>query len=226
MHAYNTCENNSRYDKIRLTQKWQESTQDIGAGHFIQFLKIAILGNWNFSHSGNFVVNLFVIEASKTCKKNCWNIIRKEGNDMKSKIISGIPTQAVCNVTGVKRVTLSTWKLKGIVSPSVREIQGRGGDLWSFGDLIEVKTIVKLKDMGLSLQKIRKVVTWLKSHGYSLNSVILRVAGDSVEAFTDEGLAWDVLKRQGQGVFVFWQGIVNTARSEYETYKVELKEAA
>jgi hypothetical protein len=56
--------------------------------------------------------------------------------------------------------------------------------------------------------------------------VILRVAGDTVEAFTDEGLAWDVLKRQGQGVFVFWQGIVDSAKSEYETYKVELKQAA
>ncbi len=145
---------------------------------------------------------------------------------MNTKVIFGIPTQAICNVTGVKQPTLSTWKQNGIVYPSVREIQGRGGDLWSFGDLVEVKTIVKLKEIGLSLQKIRKVVSWLRGHGYSLGSVILRVAGDTVEAYTDEGLAWDVLKRQGQGVFVFWQGVVNTARSEYETYKIELKQAA
>lgn len=145
---------------------------------------------------------------------------------VKTKVIAGIPTKAICNVTGVKRVTLSTWKMKRIVFPSVRENAGRGGDLWSFGDLVEVKTIVAMKDMGLSLQNIRKVVTWLREHGYSLGSVILRVAGETVEAFTDEGLAWDVLKRQGQGVFVFWQGIVTTAKSEYETYKVELKEAA
>lgn len=145
---------------------------------------------------------------------------------IRSKVIEGIPTKAICNVTGVKRVTLSTWKLKHIVKPSVRENAGRGGDLWSFGDLVEVKTIVSLKEIGLSLQKIRKVITWLRSHGYSLGSVILRVAGDSVEAYTDEGLAFEVLKRQGQGVFVFWQGIVNNAKSEYETYKVELKEAA
>jgi hypothetical protein len=59
-----------------------------------------------------------------------------------------------------------------------------------------------------------------------MGSIILRVASDTVEAYTDEGIAWDVLKRQGQGVFVFWQEVVNTARSEYETYKVELKQAA
>jgi DNA-binding transcriptional MerR regulator len=144
----------------------------------------------------------------------------------KTKLIEGIPTKAICNVTGVKRVTLTTWKIKRIVFPSVREERGMKGDLWSFGDLVEVKAIVAMKGMGLSLQRIRKVVTWLREHGYSLGSVILRVAGDTVEAFTDEGLAWDVLKRQGQGVFVFWQGIVNTAKSEFETYKVELKEAA
>ena len=145
---------------------------------------------------------------------------------VKDKVIEGIPTKAICNVTGVKRTTLTTWKLKRIVYPSVRENAGRGGDLWSFGDLVEVKTIVKLKDIGLSLQKIRKVVTWLREHGYSLGGVILHVSGDTIEAFVDEGIAWDVLKRQGQGVFVFWQGVVNTARSEYETYKVELKQAA
>lgn len=143
-----------------------------------------------------------------------------------SKVIEGIPTKAICNVNGVKRVTLSTWKMKRIVYPSVREKGGYPGDLWSFEDLVEVKTIVSLKEMGLSLQKIRKVVTWLREHGYSLGSVILRVAGDTVEAYTDEGLAWDVLKRQGQGIFVFWQGIVDNAKSEYETYKVELKQAA
>lgn len=144
----------------------------------------------------------------------------------KGEVIEGIPTKAICNVVGVKQPTLSTWKLKGIVSPSVRENAGRSGDLWSFGDLVEVKTIVKLKHMGLSLQKIRKVIAWIREHGYSLGSVILRVSDDTVEAFTDEGLAWDVLKRQGQGVFVFWQGIVTTAKSEYETYKLELKQAA
>ena len=145
---------------------------------------------------------------------------------IKTKLIEGIPTKAICNVTGVKRVTLTTWKIKRIVFPSVREERGMKGDLWSFGDLVEVKAIVAMKDIGLSLQKIRKVVSWLRAHGYSLNSVILRVSGDTVEAFTDEGLAWDVLKRQGQGVFVFWQGIINTAKAEYETYKVELRQAA
>jgi DNA-binding transcriptional MerR regulator len=145
---------------------------------------------------------------------------------VKNKVIVGIPTKAICNVTGVKQSTFSTWKMKRLIFPSIRENAGRGGDLWSFGDLVEVKTIVKLKDMGQSIQKIRKVVSWLREHGYSLGSVILRVAGDTVEAFTDEGLAWDVLKRQGQGVFVFWQGIVDSAKSEYETYKVELKQAA
>lgn len=145
---------------------------------------------------------------------------------IKTKLIEGIPTKAICNVTGVKRVTLTTWKIKRIVFPSVREERGMKGDLWSFGDLVEVKAIVAMKDIGLSLQRIRKVVTWLRSHGYSLNSVILRVAGDTVEAFTSENLAWDVLKRQGQGVFVFWQGIISNAQAEYQSYKVELRQAA
>ncbi len=145
---------------------------------------------------------------------------------MRAKLIIGIPTRAVCNVTGVKQATLSSWKRKGIVAPSVRENQGRGGDLWRFEDLVEIKTIVAMKEMGLSFQKIRQVITWLRNHGYSLHSVVLRVAGDTVEAYADEGLAWDVLKRQGQGVFMFWQGIVENAKADYEAHKVELPLAA
>jgi DNA-binding transcriptional MerR regulator len=123
----------------------------------------------------------------------------------------GISSSDIYDTLGISQQLLSLWVKKSIVKPSVR--RGRRGDpskcgsLWSFYDLLDMKTIIGLRRAGLSMHKVRKVVAWLRQNGYALHSSNLATDGDKVWINLDD-VTVEIIKATNQIVLLDWKIIV------------------
>lgn len=108
---------------------------------------------------------------------------------------------AVCRVVGITYRQLDYWATTGLVEPSVRDAEGSGSQrLYSFEDIVALKVIKRLLDVGVSLQRIRKAIDYVRDRGLSLRNLTLASDGETVYAATDSQDVIDLLQR-GQGVF-------------------------
>lgn len=108
---------------------------------------------------------------------------------------------AVCKVTGVSYRQLDYWTTTGLVSPSVRSAEGSGSQrLYSFEDVLQLKVIKQLLDTGVSLQRIRQAIEFVRERGLSMKNLTLLSDGTSVYAVDDQREIVDLIQR-GQGVF-------------------------
>jgi predicted RNase H-like HicB family nuclease len=74
-------------------------------------------------------------------------------------------TATVAEVTGLTIRQISYWDSSHFIKPSISEAAGYGSArLYSFGDLVQLKVAKTLKDQGISVQKMRKAVSYLKKH--------------------------------------------------------------
>ena len=116
-------------------------------------------------------------------------------------------TMTASAVTGASERQLRYWDRLGIVKPSVGEAGGRGSRrLYSFLDLVQARAAKRLRDGGLSLQRLRKALGILKEHPdqvrHPLAQLSLVTDGDTVFRLTDDkAVMKDILKR-GQLVSV------------------------
>lgn len=106
-------------------------------------------------------------------------------------------------LTEISQRQLVYWDEQGIVRPSLNPASGRGSRrLYSYLDLLALKTVCQLKSEGLSLQKIRRCVAYLRRHKPNVSQPLsffeLIVCGDTVVIAEDEQQYLDVLKRPGQ----------------------------
>jgi DNA-binding transcriptional MerR regulator len=104
-------------------------------------------------------------------------------------------------ITGITYRQLDYWTRTGLVTPSVRDAHGSGSQrLYSFQDLATLRVIKGLLDTGVSLQRVRRAVSHLRSMDKRPHGVTLMSDGRGVyEAHTPEAVV-DLLKN-GQGVF-------------------------
>jgi len=108
---------------------------------------------------------------------------------------------AVCRVVGITYRQLDYWATTGLVEPSVRDAEGSGSQrLYSFEDIVTLKVIKRLLDVGVSLQRIRRAIDYVRDRGLSLRNLTLASDGESVYAASDTSDVIDLLAR-GQGVF-------------------------
>src|SRR5713101_1190026 len=71
----------------------------------------------------------------------------------------------VCKIIGISYRQLDYWARTGMLTPSVRDAGGSGTQrLYSFQDLVQLKVIKRLLDVGVSLQRIRKAVDYLRKN--------------------------------------------------------------
>jgi DNA-binding transcriptional MerR regulator len=114
----------------------------------------------------------------------------------------GYRVPEVCRVIGISYRQLDYWARTGLVNPSVREAGGSGTQrLYSFQDLVQLKVIKKLLDTGVSLQRIRKAVIYLRQNMRSTpGGITLMSDGIRIYACESEEEIIDLLKK-GQGVF-------------------------
>lgn len=72
-------------------------------------------------------------------------------------------TKTVSRIIGVTSRQLGYWDQTGLVKPSIAQAEGYGTRrLYSFSDIIQIRTAKALRDQGMSLQKIRKCVAYLR----------------------------------------------------------------
>jgi DNA-binding transcriptional MerR regulator len=109
----------------------------------------------------------------------------------------------VCDIVGISYRQLDYWARTGLVTPSVRAADGSGSQrLYSFTDLVELRIIKRLLDAGVSLQRIREAIGYLRSEssGKPLTDVTLMSDGRRIYACHSGEEVVDVLAG-GQAVF-------------------------
>ncbi len=109
----------------------------------------------------------------------------------------------VCSIVGITYRQLDYWARTNLIRPSIADARGSGTQRrYAYRDLVELKVIKSLLDAGVSLQKARRAIEYLRSNlGTDIASASLVLNGsDSVLVVRDSGELVDLL-REGQGVF-------------------------
>jgi len=117
--------------------------------------------------------------------------------------VVGYRGTTVYRLVGITYRQLDYWARTGLVTPSVRAADGSGTHrLYSFEDLVELRVIKRLLDAGISLQKIRDAIGYLRreSAGRPLSDVTLISDGERIYACHSGEEVIDVLSN-GQAVF-------------------------
>lgn len=138
-------------------------------------------------------------------------------------------SKAVSKITGLSFRQIDYWDSTHFIKPSVSEASGYGSvRLYSFNDLIQLKVAKTLMDKGISLQKIRKAITYLKKNMTEIKKPLsdLRFLTDGETIFVltkDKKEIIDTLK-SGQLVFSIALGeIVEGLKGEVVALQREKK---
>jgi DNA-binding transcriptional MerR regulator len=113
----------------------------------------------------------------------------------------GYRGRQVCAIVGITYRQLDYWARQDLLRPSVADAKGSGSQrLYSYRDIVELKVVKRLLDGGVSLQKARTAVEFLRKNlGADLASADLVLDGpNSLLVRTDDELI--DLFRKGQGV--------------------------
>ena len=114
-------------------------------------------------------------------------------------------TKSVSRLTGVTPRQSGYWDKTGLIKPSVNPATGTGSQrLYSFMDIVQLRTAKALRDQGISLQKIGKCVAYLRKHApeleHPLAELKLITDGETIFCLTnDPNVIIDTLS-QGQSV--------------------------
>jgi DNA-binding transcriptional MerR regulator len=106
-------------------------------------------------------------------------------------------------VVGISQHKLDYWARTGLVVPSIKKAQGKiTRRIYSTGDLVRLVTVKKLRDEGVSLQRIRKAVDYLKAASRSekpLEDFELKGEKGNIFILTQDPKVWlDVFRTPGQ----------------------------
>jgi DNA-binding transcriptional MerR regulator len=136
-------------------------------------------------------------------------------------------TKTASKITGLSIRQIDYWDRTHFIKPSVNEASGYGSiRLYSFNDLVQLKVAKTLLDKGVSLQKIRKALIYLKKNMPGIKKPLLEIRfltdGDSVFVLTrNEKKIIDTLK-SGQLVFSIALGeIVESLKGEVHTIPMD-----
>ena len=110
----------------------------------------------------------------------------------------------VCKITGITYRQLDHWTTSSLIKASIRNLKGSGFHrIYSFQDIIQIKLVNKLREAGVSLQKIRMALQNIESvlgQNINLSDVSIFSDGKSIYVITDNNQMIDLLKK-GQAVF-------------------------
>jgi DNA-binding transcriptional MerR regulator len=114
----------------------------------------------------------------------------------------GFRGPAACQIAGITYRQLDYWARTKLINPSIRTATGSGSQrLYSFKDLLVLKSVKRLLDTGVSLHNIRVAVEHLRDRGVrDLAKVTLFSDGTTVYECTSPEEIVDLLQG-GQGVF-------------------------
>lgn len=138
-------------------------------------------------------------------------------------------TSTVSKVTGLSKRRIDYWDSTHFIKPSLREAAGYGSTrLYSFEDLIRLKVAKTLLDKGITLQKIRKAVSYLKKNMPDiedpLSDLKFLTDGEAIFVLTKESKKIIDTLKNGQLVFSVSLGtIIDTLKGEVKTFHDQRK---
>lgn len=121
--------------------------------------------------------------------------------------MEGYPSTVAHRVVGVSPTQLTYWAKTALVTPSVAPGRGRGlSRLYSFRDLVQLQVVAKLRGIGVSLQRIRRAVGYLRKNfrdlSHPLADLTLLTDGKTIFHLTgDPDVIVDIVQHKGQLVF-------------------------
>jgi len=115
-------------------------------------------------------------------------------------------TKAVSKIIGLTIRRIDYWDKTHFIKPSIKEASGYGSTrLYSFEDLVRLKVAKTLMGKGISLQKIRKAITYLKKNMPNsenpLSDLKFLTDGESIFILTKKSKEIIDTLRNGQLVF-------------------------
>jgi len=129
---------------------------------------------------------------------------------MADNVETGFRGEVACRMAGISYRQLDYWARTDLVTPSVQPARGSGTQRrYSFTDVVHLKLIKGLLDTGVSLQKVRRAIDYVRHDLKMPLEQVLTLASDgqTVYAATSTDEVLDLLAG-GQGVFAIAVGKV------------------
>jgi DNA-binding transcriptional MerR regulator len=131
------------------------------------------------------------------------------------RIKEGFKAKDICRIIEISYRQLDYWDRSKFISPSIRQAEGSGIDrIYSFTDLVCLKTAKRLMNEGLSLQKIRKSLEYLKTNLSKIENplaeLVLLSDGKDIFALTNDPQV--ILSTLNQGQLVWKMAVGEIAR--------------
>jgi DNA-binding transcriptional MerR regulator len=129
----------------------------------------------------------------------------------------------VCQAIGIPERTLRRWIAKGYVIPcQYGGVGGRlkNGDyrriLFTFRNVIEIKSVLSLRRQGFSMSKILNVLQYIRHHNYHLDASVYQTDGRTIWV-RDLDVGDGVIDPEApaQAVFLPWSCIIRSTEQEF-----------
>ncbi len=115
-------------------------------------------------------------------------------------------TKTLSKIAGLSNRQIDYWDRTHFIKPSVSEAAGHGSvRLYSFGDLVQMKVAKTLLDKGVSLQQIRKAISYLKKNMPEVEKPLaeLRFLTDGESIFVLTKVKKEIIDTLKSGQLVF-----------------------
>ena len=138
-------------------------------------------------------------------------------------------SKTIASILGLSIRQIDYWDRTHFIKPSVSEASGYGSvRLYSFNDLVQLKVARTLMDKGISLQKIRKAINYLKKNmpevKKPLSELRFLTDGETLFVLTEDKKAIIDALKSGQLVFAVALGkIIEALKGEVITLQKERK---
>jgi len=121
-------------------------------------------------------------------------------------LIDSFNSKTVSKIIGIPTRVIDYWDRTNLIKPSISEASGCGSvRLYSFTDLIQFKVAKFLRDRGISLQKIRKSLNYLRKHLPEVEKPLAQLRfltdGESIFILTNKDREIIDTLKKGQYIF-------------------------
>ncbi len=135
-------------------------------------------------------------------------------------MINSFHSKAVSKIIGIQIRVIDYWDRTNFIKPSISEASGYGSvRLYSFTDLIQFKVAHFLRKKGVSLQKIRKSLNFLRKHLPEVENPLAQLRfltdGETIFVLTNKNSEIiDTLKRGQYVLTIAIEELINELRGK------------